>query len=106
MPVSPYLPTNHGRIFFPEVRSLYPHIPLRWIFITAMAVFFFPLTMTTILFNEAGFGLILAALVSISLVVIGNLLPLPEKYIKPVFGLGICIDLGVITRQFSLKVML
>jgi hypothetical protein len=102
MPVSPYHPANSDRIYFPKAKSIQT-LPQRWIFITAMAVFFFPLTMTIILINEAGLALILAALISISIVGIANLLSGSEKYIRPAFGIGICIDLGVIIASFVIK---
>ena len=103
MPVSSYHSLNHSRIYFPQFRNLYQSLPVQWVCITAMAVFFFPLTMTIILFNEAGLGLMLAALISICLVVITNLLPLSEKYIRMAFGIGICIDLGVVVVSFIIK---
>ncbi len=103
MSVSSYRSTNPARNNFTEAGILNQNLPIRWIFITAMAIFFFPLTMTVILINEAGFGLTLAALISVFLVVIANLLPLAEKYTKPIFGVGICIDLGVIIASFLIK---
>ena len=103
MPEFSYSTLNHSRIYFPVVRSLYQSVPVQWVFITAMAVFFFPLTMTVILFNEAGLGLILAAVISICLVVIVNLLPMSEKFIRPAFGIGICIDLVVVIASFVIK---
>jgi hypothetical protein len=103
MPVYKYQPANTDQIYFPQVKSLFRGIPVQWILVTAMAAFFFPLTMTIIMVNEASLALILAALISISIVVITNLLPLSEKYIRPVFGIGICIDLGVIIASFVIK---
>jgi len=103
MPAFPYQSPNPDRIYFPEVRSLYHGIPVQWIFVTAMAAFFFPLTMTIILLNEASLTLILASMVSICIVVITNLISLSEKYIRPAFGIGICIDLGVIIASFIIK---
>jgi hypothetical protein len=100
---TPFKPEKNNRFYIPVRRNLSQGLILRWISFTAMAVFFFPLTMTAILFNGAGFGLMLAALISIALVTITNLSSLPEKYIIPVFGIGISIDLAVIIYSFVIK---
>jgi hypothetical protein len=103
MPVFLFQHPNPDRKSFPGIRSLYDGIPVQWIFVTAMAAFFFPLTMTIILINEASLTLIVAALISFAIVVITNLLSLSEKYIRPAFGIGICIDVAVIIGSFIIK---
>jgi hypothetical protein len=64
--------------------------------ITAMAAVFFPLTMSVILINGASFGLIITAMVSLSIVVVTNLAAMPTRYTIPFFLLGILIDLIVV----------
>jgi len=71
--------------------------------ITAMAAVFFPLTMSVILLNGAAFGLIITAMISLSLVVITNLAALPTRYTIPFFLLGIFIDAGAIIASFLIR---
>jgi hypothetical protein len=71
--------------------------------ITAMAAVFFPLTMSAILLNGANFGLIITAMISLSLVVITNLASLSTRYTIPFFLLGILIDAGAIIASFLIK---
>ena len=71
--------------------------------ITSMAAVFFPLTMTIVLLNGALFGLIIAAMASLAVVVITNLAAMPVKYTIPFFVLGVLVDLGVIFASFFIK---
>lgn len=71
--------------------------------ITAMTAIVFPLTMAAILMNAAAFGLIVAAMVSLVLVVTTNLAAMPTRYTIPFFFLGVLIDLGVIVASFFIK---
>ncbi len=64
--------------------------------VTSMTAVFFPITMGVILLNGAGFGFIIAAMVSLVLVVVTNLAAMPTRYTIPCFFLGILIDLGVV----------
>jgi hypothetical protein len=68
--------------------------------VTAMSAVLFPLTMTVILLNGAVFGLIIAAMTSLALVVVTNLAALPTKYTIPFFFLGILIDVAAIAASF------
>ncbi|MFI5152889.1 MAG: hypothetical protein ACHQET_06110 [Chitinophagales bacterium] len=76
------------------------HIGWVGISVTLMAAVFFPLTMTLVLLNGASFGLIVAAMGSLALVVISNLAALPTKYTIPLFFLGILIDLAIVVASF------
>jgi hypothetical protein len=71
--------------------------------IIAMAAVFFPLTMTAILLNGAVFGLIIAAMASLSVVVITNLAAMPVKLTIPFFLLGVIADVAIITASFFIK---
>jgi hypothetical protein len=71
--------------------------------VTSMSAIFFPLTMTIVLFNGALFGLIIAAMASLVLVVITNLAAMPVKYTIPFFVLGVLVDIGVIFTSFFIK---
>ena len=71
--------------------------------ITAMAAVFFPLTMSVVRANGASFGLIIAAMVSLSIVVVANLAAMPTRYTIPLFFLGILIDAAVIITTFVIK---
>jgi|SRR5215467_6962674 len=57
--------------------------------ISSMAAVFFPLSMFAILVNGASFGLIIAAMSALALVVITNLAALPTKYTIPFFLIGV-----------------
>jgi hypothetical protein len=76
------------------------HIGWVGITVTTMSAIFFPLTMTVVLHNGASFGLIVAAMVSLTMVAITNLAALPTKYTIPFFFLGILIDAVVIGLSF------
>src|SRR5580693_2998506 len=59
------------------------HVGWVGITITVMTAICFPLTMAVVLLNGAGFGLIIAAMVSLVLVVVTNLAALPTRYTIP-----------------------
>ena len=71
--------------------------------VTIMTAIIFPLTMAAILMNGAVFGLIIAAMVSLVLVVTTNLAAMETRYTIPFFFLGILIDLCVIIASFMIK---
>jgi len=71
--------------------------------VTIMTAIIFPLTMAAILMNSAAFGLIVAAMVSLVLVVTTNLAAMQTRYTIPFFFLGILIDFGVIIASFFIK---
>jgi hypothetical protein len=73
-----------------------------WVGITVMIMtaICFPLTMAVVLLNGGGFGLIIATMFSLVLVVVTNLAALPTKYTIPFFFLGTLIDLVVIGFSF------
>ena len=75
------------------------HIGWVGITVTTMTAIFFPMTMTVVLQNGASFGLIVAAMVSLTMVVITNLAALPSKFTIPFYFLGILID--VVVTGFS-----
>jgi hypothetical protein len=79
------------------------HIGWVGIMVTVMTAICFPLTMGAILLHGATFGLIIAAMVSLSLVVVTNLAALPTKYTIPFFFLGILIDVVVIGLSFLIR---
>ena len=56
--------------------------------------------MALVLLNGASFGLIVAAMGSLAVVVISNLAALPTKYTIPLFFLGILIDLAIVVASF------
>ena len=68
--------------------------------VTSMTAVFFPLTMVIILYNGSGFGLIIAAMVSLVLVVVTNLAAMPTKYTIPAYFIGIMIDIVAIALSF------
>jgi hypothetical protein len=103
MPVSPFQPEKKSRIQFPDQGNLSKDLISRWVSITAMVIFFFPLTVTVILFNGGGIGLILTAMISIVLVTTTNLWVSLSKYKITGFGIGVCIDLGIIITSFVIK---
>jgi len=72
------------------------HIGWVGVSITSMSAVFFPLTMAAVLVQGASFSLIMAAMVSLALVVITNLAALSTKYTIPFFFLGILIDAGIV----------
>jgi uncharacterized membrane protein (UPF0136 family) len=76
------------------------HIGWVGITVTVMTAICFPLTMAVVLLNGAVFGLIVAAMVSLVLVVVTNLAALPTRYTIPFFFLGTLIDLVVIGFSF------
>jgi|HubBroStandDraft_6_1064221.scaffolds.fasta_scaffold1282142_1 hypothetical protein len=71
--------------------------------VTSMAAVFFPLTMTSILLNGAAFGLIIAAMTSLTLVVITNLAAMPVKYTIPIFCLAVITDMAIVVASFFIK---
>jgi hypothetical protein len=71
--------------------------------VISMAAVFFPLTMTVVLFNGASFGLIIAAMASLTLVVITNLAAMPVKFTIPFFVLGVLADVVIIFTSFFIK---
>ena len=79
------------------------HVIWVGISVTAMAAVMFPLTMAVVLLNGASFGLIIAAMVSLVLVVVTNLAALPTKYTIPFLFLGGLIDLVAIISSFFIK---
>jgi hypothetical protein len=78
------------------------HIGWVGITITSMAAVFFPITMSVIMFNGAHFGMIIAGMMPLALVVTTNLAALPTRYTIPFFFLGILVDAGVIAASFFL----
>ena len=68
-----------------------------------MAGILFPATMAFILLNGADFGLIVAAMSGLVLVVVTNLAALPVKYTLPFLLLGTLTDLVVIVASFLIK---
>ncbi|MBS1915331.1 MAG: hypothetical protein JST87_03580 [Bacteroidetes bacterium] len=68
--------------------------------VTSMTALFFPATMAVVLLNGAVFGLIVAAMAALVLVVITNLASMQTKYTIPFFFLGILIDIGVVVASF------
>lgn len=68
---------------------------IRWMVITVMAAFLFPLTATAMVFNGGGFGLIWTAIVSFVGVAMASLWVGSSKYRGLVFAMGIGIDLGL-----------
>jgi len=75
----------------------------RWMAIGIMAAFFFPLTITVILVNGSGFGLLLAAIVSLLLVVVANFWALNATFWTLILGLGITLDMVIIITSFVIK---
>ncbi|HEY4875542.1 MAG TPA: hypothetical protein VIH86_08230 [Puia sp.] len=71
--------------------------------VISMAAVFFPLTMTLVLFNGASFGLIIASMASLTLVVITNLAAMPVKFTIPFFVLGVLADVVIIFTSFFIK---
>jgi len=65
-----------------------------------MTAVFFPITMAAILFNEASFGLIVAAMVPLVLVFVTNLAALPTRYTIPFLIVGILAELIIIVISF------
>src|SRR5580693_6636603 len=61
------------------------HVAWVGISIIASSAVFFPLTMAAVLLNGAGFGLIIVAMISLSIVVIANLAAMPTRYTIPLF---------------------
>jgi hypothetical protein len=76
------------------------HVGWVGITVTAMSAVFFPLAMAFILINGASFGLIIAAMAALALVVVTNLSALPTKYTIPFFILGVLTDLVIIVISF------
>jgi len=71
--------------------------------IMLMAGVLFPATMAFILLNGADFGLIIATMSALVLVVVGNLAALPIKYTIPFLFLAAAVDLVVIVASFLIK---
>ena len=59
-----------------------------------------PLTMTAILLNDGSFGLIIAAMVSLMVVITANLAAMVTRYTIPILFFGILVDAGVIVLSF------
>jgi len=78
------------------------HVAWVGISITVMSAVLFPLTMAIVLLNGAYFGLIIAAMASLALVVVTNLAALPTTYTIPFLFLGGLIDLAIIVTSFFL----
>jgi hypothetical protein len=76
------------------------HIGWVGITITSMTAVFFPLTMAAVLYNGAAFGLIIAAMCSLVLVVVSNLAAMSTKYTIPFLLVAIAMDLAVIGLSF------
>ena len=68
--------------------------------VTAMTAVFFPISMAAILANGAAFGLIIAAMSALVLVVVTNLAAMSTRYTIPFFFLGILIDAIAIIASF------
>ncbi|HTQ63172.1 MAG TPA: hypothetical protein VMI12_00145 [Puia sp.] len=83
-----------------EAQDYDHHVGWVGITVTAMSAVFFPLTMAVILLNGASFGLIVAAMAALVLVVVTNLSALPTKYTIPFFLLGVLVDLTAIVVSF------
>jgi len=79
------------------------HIGWLGVSVISMTAVFFPMTMTAILFHGGSFGLIIAAMTSLVLVVVTNLAALPTKYTIPFFLLCIAIDVVVIGLSFFIR---
>jgi hypothetical protein len=79
------------------------HVSWVGISVTAMAAVIFPLTMAVVLLNGASFGCIIAAMVSLVLVVVTNLAALPTKYTIPFLFLGGLIDVVAIISSFFIS---
>jgi uncharacterized membrane protein (UPF0136 family) len=71
--------------------------------IMIMSGIIFPATMASILLNGADFGLIIAAMSALVLVVVANLAALPTKYTIPFLFLGMLTDLVVVIASFLMK---
>jgi hypothetical protein len=71
--------------------------------VISMTAISFPLTMTAVLLNGAPFGLIIAAMVSLVLVITINLAAAATRYSIPILFLGFLIDAGVILASFFMK---
>jgi hypothetical protein len=81
-------PTALPRFFkWAENEDKINHVSWVGISVTIMAAVMFPLTMIVVLLNGASFGLIMAAMVSLVLVVVTNLAALPTKYTIPFYFL-------------------
>jgi uncharacterized membrane protein (UPF0136 family) len=76
------------------------HVAWVGVSIISMAGIFFPITMTAVLLNGATFGLIIAAMASLAIVVITNLAAMPVKLTVPFLLLGVLTDLVVIFASF------
>jgi|SRR5215472_10655797 len=83
-----------------EAQDQQNHVGWVGITVTAMAAVFFPLAMVFILINGASFGLIIAAMAALVLVVVTNLSALPTKYTIPFFIVGVLTDLVIIVISF------
>lgn len=71
--------------------------------ITVMTAFFFPITMSAILFNGGAFGLIIAAMVPLVLVFVTSLAALPTKYTIPFLFVGVLAELAIIVLSFFVR---
>lgn len=76
------------------------HVTWVGISIAVAAAVTFPVTMLAILLNGAFFGLIIAAMAALALVVVTNLAALPTKYTIPFLFLSVLIDIAIIVTSF------
>jgi uncharacterized membrane protein (UPF0136 family) len=76
------------------------HIGWVGVMVMSMTALFFPLTMAIVLSNGPVFGLIIATMCSLVLVVVSNLASMPTKFTIPFFVLGILMDLVVVVLSF------
>lgn len=79
------------------------HIGWAGVSMICMAAVFFPVTMSVILFNGAGLGLIIAAMIPLALVITLNLAAMSTRYTIPFFFLGILIDAVVVIASFFIR---
>jgi hypothetical protein len=107
-PVSGYSEARSGSIFsrffsWCANEDAERHIGWVGVTVTTTTAIFFPVTMCIILLNGELFGLIIAAMASLALVVVTNLAALPTKYTIPFYFLGILIDVVAIALSLILK---
>jgi hypothetical protein len=97
-------PSLIGRFFdWAENEDVAHHVGWVGFSIMAMTGFFFPITMSAILFNDGAFGLIIAAMVPLVLVFVTNLASLPTKYTIPFLFVGVLAELTIIVLSFFVR---
>ena len=97
-------PSLIGRFFdWAENEDVTHHVGWVGFSIMAMTGFFFPITMSAILFNDGAFGLIIAAMVPLVLVFVTNLASLPTKYTIPFLFVGVLAELAIIVLSFFVR---